>query len=105
MNCVFCTIVRKEIPSQFVDETDDFIVINDLHPAAPVHHLVIPKIHYSEFMDMPDELLATLLTYVKVHIKKEHIVSYRLVNNGKGAAAIDHFHLHILGKVDKNRQL
>src|SRR5689334_16859837 len=101
MNCLFCSIISKEIPSEFIYDTKDFIVIKDIHPQASVHLLIIPKVHYEEFLDMPKELLTELTDLAKQVIKEQHIASYRLVNNGKGAAYINHFHLHILGNVDK----
>ncbi len=105
MDCLFCSIIHKQIPSEFLYDTEDFIVIKDIHPQAPVHLLVIPKVHYAEFMDMPQELLNRLTAFAKTVISEREITSYRLVNNGKGAAFIDHFHLHILGKILKDRQL
>jgi len=105
MNCLFCSIIQKDIPSEFVYDTNDFIVIRDIHPQAPIHLLVIPKIHYGEFLNMPSEMLNALMAVTKQIIKEQGISSYRLVNNGKGAAFIDHFHLHILGKVEKDRHL
>ncbi|MCX8009221.1 MAG: HIT domain-containing protein [Patescibacteria group bacterium] len=105
MDCVFCKIIAKELPSEYIEETDSCIVIKDIYPQAPIHLLVIPKTHYPEFLDMPDDLLSHLFSVAKSVIKKHNIQSYRLVNNGKGAAIIDHFHVHILGKVEKERKL
>jgi histidine triad (HIT) family protein len=104
-DCIFCKIINKQIPGTLVYDTKDCIVINDIHPQAPVHLLVVPKTHYSEFLVMPEDVLSRLLELSKNVIREQNISSYRLVNNGKGAALIDHFHLHILGKIDKNRGL
>ena len=105
MDCLFCKIIKKEIPGELLYDTEDFIVVKDIHPQAPVHLLVIPKKHYVEFLEMPQELLAILTNLTKRIISEQKIMAYRLVNNGKGAAVIDHFHLHILGKIDKERNL
>lgn len=105
MSCIFCKIINKEIPSKPVYEDNDVIVVPDIHPQAPVHLLIIPKKHVAEFLDMPDELLAKIFKTSKKMIKEQKIADYRLVNNGQGAALIQHFHLHILGRVDKERTL
>lgn len=105
MQCVFCDIVEKKIPSQPIHETDACVVIPDIHPQAPTHLLVIPKTHYAEFLEMPNDLLLHVFETAKTVIAKQRISAYRLVNNGKGAAMIDHFHLHILGSVEKERGL
>jgi len=103
--CLFCDIVAGSVPSQKKYETEDLIVIPDIHPQAPIHYLIIPKQHYKEFIDMPTELLTKVVTMAKNVITQEQIQPYRLVNNGYGAAVIDHFHLHVLGSVDKFRSL
>src|SRR3972149_2658568 len=45
LDCIFCKIVRKEIPAEFVYEDDIFAVFKDIHPSAPVHLLIVPKEH------------------------------------------------------------
>lgn len=105
MSCIFCEIINGTIPSSKEYEDESVIVIKDIHPQAPVHLLVIPKRHIQEFTDMPEELLTHVLTTAKQTIKDHAITQYRLVNNGKGAAMVDHFHLHILGSIDKSRTL
>ncbi len=105
VQCIFCDIVGKKIPSEPIHETDACIVISDIHPQAPVHLLIIPKAHYAEFLEMPNDLLLHILETAKIVIANRKIAAYRLVNNGKGAAMIDHFHLHILGSIEKERGL
>jgi len=70
-----------------------------------VHLLVIPKKHIAEFIDADEATVAMMMAVTKKMIQEQHITNYRLVNNGQGAAVIDHIHLHILGKVDKLRAL
>ena len=53
VNCIFCKIVRREIPSFTVYEDDDFIAFLDIHPHAPGHVQVIPKTHYRWVWDVP----------------------------------------------------
>lgn len=104
-NCVFCQIIDGKIPSTPVYQDDSCIVIPDIHPASPVHLLVIPKLHVADFMDADVALVGKLMAVVKTIIKEQKIKNYRLVNNGGGAAYIDHLHIHILGQVDKARGL
>ncbi|MEK7129504.1 MAG: HIT domain-containing protein [Patescibacteria group bacterium] len=104
-DCIFCKVISGELPSNPVYQDDDMMVIPDIHPQASVHLLVIPKKHVSEFTEADDALLAKIVKTVKKIIKDEHISNYRIVSNGKGAALIDHLHMHILGKVDKYRKL
>jgi histidine triad (HIT) family protein len=103
--CIFCKIVARQLPSKPVYEDDIALVIPDIHPQAPVHFLVIPKQHVEEFTQASDEMFMHLVGIIKKVIMEERIVGYRLVNNGKGAAIIDHLHVHILGGIDKMRKL
>jgi len=104
-DCIFCQVISGNLPSKPVYQDDDIIVISDLHPQAPVHLLVIPKTHIGEFINADDQLLSKMNTVIKKIIRDQHIASYRLVTNGKGAAVIDHLHIHILGRIDKYRTL
>ncbi len=103
--CIFCNIIKGTIPSAPVYQDDDVIVIPDIHPASPVHLLVIPKRHVADFMDADEVLVGKLMRVVQAIIAEHKIKNYRLVNNGGGAAYIDHLHVHILGSVDKARNL
>lgn len=81
------------------------MVFKDLHPQAPIHLMVVPKTHYPEFIQVPDDLLHKIFVVAKKIIIEQNLTSYRLVNNGLGSALVPHFHLHILGKINKLRQL
>ena len=104
-DCIFCNIVNGKIPGKFVFQDRDFIVINDINPKAPVHMLVIPKKHVADFINSDNVLLNKLLALLKKLISRQHVKSYRLVTNGDGAAVIDHFHVHLMGRVAKDRDL
>lgn len=104
-SCIFCNIIAGTIPGQKIFENEDVIVIPDISPQAPVHYLVIPKQHIREFIDVSSSLITKIMDAAKHVIKEQKIESYRLVNNGKNVAVVDHFHLHILGNVDKFRKL
>lgn len=53
-NCIFCKIVRKEVPANIVYENNDFLVFVDIHPQTPGHCQVIPKKHYRWVWDLPN---------------------------------------------------
>lgn len=104
-DCIFCQIVAGTIPSKPVYQDEEFIVIPDIHPAAPVHLLVIPKKHVQDIMQADEVVLTKLMALVKKMIHERRIKDFRLVHNGEGAAAIAHLHVHVMGSVDKNRDL
>ena len=98
-DCIFCKIVNKEIPSNFVYEDDAVIAINDLNPQADTHVLVIPKTHVASLAELEDEeLMFKLLKGVKATAKKLGLTDYRtIMNTGKGAGqTVFHLHVHIL---------
>ena len=64
-NCIFCKIVKGDIPSTKVYEDDDMIIIKDLNPQAPVHLLLIPKEHYANIIEMTDSQSQTLARCLK----------------------------------------
>lgn len=103
-DCIFCKIVKGELPTNKVLETDDILVIRDINPKAPVHDLVVPKKHLESLNDAKEEdkeiLGEMVLTAVKA-AKKEGIYDkgYRLIiNTGKnGGQLVPHLHMHLLG--------
>jgi histidine triad (HIT) family protein len=101
-DCIFCKIASGEIPSKAVYENDDVIAFDDLSPQAPVHTLVIPKVHYRNLSDdVPASVLATVFSAVAqvARIKGVDESGYRvIVNNGPDAnQTVQHLHVHILG--------
>ena len=104
MDCIFCKIINKEIPSDILYEDDDIIAFRDISPAAPVHILVIPKKHISALTDLTKEdegLIGKIYTCINEIAKKENIFEsgYRvIVNCGKdGCQEVKHLHFHLLG--------
>ncbi|MBR1942496.1 histidine triad nucleotide-binding protein [bacterium] len=98
-DCIFCKIVNKEIPSNFVYEDDAVIAINDLNPQADTHVLVIPKTHVASLAELEDEeLMVKLLKGVKATAKTLGLTDYRtIMNTGAGAGqTVFHLHVHIL---------
>jgi histidine triad (HIT) family protein len=103
-DCVFCKIIKGEIPTEFVYQDEDFVAFRDIKPAAPVHILIIPKKHLSslnETEEGDEELLGKALLVAKEIAKKEGIAEtgYRIgINCGEQAGqVVFHLHIHLLG--------
>ncbi|MDD4290967.1 MAG: histidine triad nucleotide-binding protein [Clostridia bacterium] len=100
--CIFCKIIRGEIPSKTIYQDDDCIIIEDLHPIAKYHYLLIPKQHYPTIGQMNDEEAEMLMRSIRripelselLHLEN----GYRLViNQGEDAGqTVLHLHIHIL---------
>lgn len=100
--CLFCRIVRGEIPATVVASTDDAIAFRDIHPEAPVHVLVVPRQHLSSLNDTTDSSLVGRLMALGAEVaRKEGIADtgYRLVinTNEHGGQTVNHLHVHVLG--------
>jgi histidine triad (HIT) family protein len=101
-DCLFCRIVRGEIPANIVARTDDALAFRDISPKAPTHVLVIPKRHVAS-LDAADAALdlGGLLRFAATVAKDEGLTDagYRIVINtgGHGGQTVNHLHLHILG--------
>ena len=102
-NCLFCKIMKGEIPSAKVYENDYVYAFRDITPQAPVHILVIPKKHLSSLNDSDradDRELAECLRAVREIARQENLEGgYRVVSNcGPDACqSVPHLHFHILG--------
>ncbi|MEN3042878.1 MAG: histidine triad nucleotide-binding protein [Fervidobacterium sp.] len=102
VDCVFCKIVEGSIPSDKLYEDEDFIVIKDIRPVAPMHLLVIYKNHIATINELSEEdskRMWKLFEVIKVVTKSQGIESYRIVqNNGKDAGQeVYHIHFHVIG--------
>jgi histidine triad (HIT) family protein len=103
-NCLFCRIVRKEIPANLALETEHVLAFHDLHPQAPTHVLVIPKVHVAsldaltaDHRDAAGELLLAVARVAREAGVAE--TGYRTVaNTGDHAGqSVPHLHFHVLG--------
>ena len=104
MDCLFCKIVGKEIPSDIVYEDDDVLAFNDIDPKAPVHVLVIPKKHIASLNELTEAdgaLLLKIMLVIQKSAQDKHIAEsgYRVVNNcgEQGGQTVGHLHFHLLG--------
>ena len=98
MNCLFCKIVKKEIPAQVVFENEHCLAFRDIAPQAPTHVLIIPKIHIERHAVLPTETWTQMHQAVLEVTAREKLKDYRLViNNGEEAGqTVWHFHMHLL---------
>lgn len=108
MDCLFCKIIKKEIPSEIVYEDDSFISFKDINPKAPVHLLIVPKEHIPSVNHLKEEnkeLIGDLFLLAKKIAQEQGIkeTGYKLLFNvGRGGGQIvDHIHLHLMGGWDK----
>ncbi len=98
--CIFCKIINGDFNTEFVYQNDYVVVFKDINPKAPVHLLVVPRVHVSSLNELEDKnLMGELLQAVKDTTKKIGLKSYKtLINTGKDAGQeVFHLHLHILG--------
>jgi len=109
-NCIFCKIAAGEIPSNTIYEDDSFRVILDLGPATKGHALVLPKNHYADLFEIPEDVLADAAKVAKkvAGTMKEKLScdGLNLVqNNGEAAGqTVMHFHLHIIPRYKDDGQ-
>jgi histidine triad (HIT) family protein len=99
--CLFCKIIKKEIPSNIILENDDFLAFHDINPKAPVHILAIPKVHVDSFIDVTPKTMSSMTTFIQDVAKKVKIEKngYRVITNigENGGQEVQHLHFHILG--------
>ncbi len=101
-NCIFCKIAAGEIPSRTLYEDEQFRVIMDLGPASRGHALILPKEHYANLFELPEELAADAMKLAKkmatVMTEKLECDGFNLVqNNGEVAGqTVFHFHMHLI---------
>ncbi len=101
-NCIFCKIIEKEIPAKILFEDNAIIVFEDIKHAAPIHYLVVPKIHIESINHLTEAHRAIptdLIMGAKLAAQKLELTGYKLVFNvGRvGGQIVDHIHLHLLG--------
>ena len=102
MNCIFCKIVAGELPASKVYEDNDVLAFLDIRPVNPGHTLIIPKKHFENIHDTPDELVGKLTIVAK---KIAGVIQKNLgaegvnigMNNGKAAGQlVFHAHIHVM---------
>lgn len=103
-DCIFCKIVKGEIPCRKVYEDDQVLAFDDIHPMAPVHVIIIPKNHIPTLMDVEVDgmdILNSLFTAAQIiaEVKDVDRTGFRTVINcnEEGGQIIFHLHMHLLG--------
>lgn len=104
MDCIFCKIIKQEIPAKFVYNDEHVVAFDDLYPQAPVHKLIVPRKHIATLNDLTAEdtqLMGHALQTAQKLAKELDIADsgYRVVNNcnAGGGQVIFHIHFHLLG--------
>lgn len=103
-NCIFCKIIARQLPSSIVYENDKVMAFNDINPVAPVHVIIVPKLHIANVNELTAENAAVL---GDIHLAAKEIAAklgiadkgYRLVNNcgADAGQTVFHLHYHLLG--------
>jgi histidine triad (HIT) family protein len=101
-HCIFCRIVRGEIPSRIVYENESVVAFRDTDPRAPTHVLVVPRVHVGSVGELEDPAVAGHLVLAARRVAEATGIAesgYRLVlNTGADAGqSVHHIHLHVLG--------
>ena len=109
-NCIFCKIANGEIPSRTLEENDKFRVVLDVGPATKGHALILPKDHYANLYELPEETAADVMKLAKkmaIRMKEKlHCDGFNLVQNNEPAAGqtVFHFHLHLIPRYENDNQ-
>lgn len=109
--CIFCKIAAGEIPAKTLYEDEEFRVILDLGPATRGHALILPKNHYRNLFELPDEQAEKVMVLAKkmaVRIREKlHCDGFNLVQNNEEAAGqtVFHFHMHLIPRYKGDGQV
>lgn len=101
-DCVFCKIVSGELPSHKVYENSDVLVFLDINPVNKGHSLVIPKKHYDNIYETPEDTLANMITVAKIVSRglkaglKAEGVNVTMNNDSMAGQIIFHSHIHVI---------
>ena len=110
-NCIFCKIANGEIPSRTLEENDMFKVVLDVGPATKGHALILPKDHYRNLFDLPEETAAEAIKMAKkmaVKMKgKLNCDGVNIVQNNEETAGqtVFHFHMHVIPRYKDDGQV
>lgn len=110
VDCLFCKIINKKIPSEIVYEDDEIMVFKDIRPSAPIHYLTVPKEHIESIISLGNNhqaIISKLIFIAKKVAQESGLKGYKLVFNvgREGGQIIDHLHLHVLGGWKKNEDV
>jgi len=96
LNCIFCKIIAGQIPSKIIYQTTHSLVLQDIAPKAPIHYLIIPKIHVQDLVSCTDSQVMLDLMSLPAILSKQigENTAFKLLTNNGYAAGQRVFHLH-----------
>lgn len=101
MTCIFCRIVAGDAPSRRVFEDEHVVAFHDIHPSAPVHVLVVPRLHVPSLWELDDPALAGHLLHACAEVARLSKLErgFRVIANNRsdGGQEVEHLHLHVVG--------
>lgn len=99
--CIFCQIVKGAIPTEFIYQDDQIVVLKDIKPVKPIHLLIIPKKHIKEIVDIETVLLEKIVSEIRNLVTEKKLIEegYKIVVNGGAAMGVPHLHFHLLAPV------
>lgn len=109
-NCIFCMIANGEIPSQTLYEDEEFKVILDVSPATKGHALILPKSHYPNLFELPEDTAAKTMRIAKKMAvrmtEKLHCDGMNIMQNNNEVAGqtVFHFHMHLIPRYENDGQ-
>ncbi len=110
-NCIFCKIIGGEIPSHTLYEDEQFKVILDVSPATKGHALILPKSHYADLYELPEDTAADTMRLAKKMMKRMterlNCDGFNIVqNNGEPAGqTVFHFHMHLIPRYQNDGEI
>ena len=110
-NCIFCKIINGEIPSHVLYEDEQFKVILDVNPATKGHALILPKEHYANLSELPEETAADAMKLAQRMMRKMteklDCDGFNIVqNNGEAAGqTVFHFHMHLIPRYKNDGEI
>lgn len=110
-NCIFCKIIEGEIPSHVLYEDEQFKVILDVNPATRGHALILPKNHYANLNELPEENAADVMKLAKKMMEtmteRLNCDGFNIVqNNGEAAGqTVFHFHMHLIPRYKNDGEI
>lgn len=110
-NCIFCKIIKGDIPSYTIYEDDEFKVILDVGPVAKGHALILPKDHYENFYELPEDVAIKVIKLAKkLMVKITDALGcdgFNILQNNKEAAdqTVPHYHMHLIPRYEGGQRL
>jgi histidine triad (HIT) family protein len=101
-DCLFCRIIRGEIPAKFVAKTPECVAFRDINPQAPTHIVIVPRAHIPTLLDVTDPLIVGQMSKLATDLAKSEGIAdsgFRVVinTNADAGQTVFHLHMHLLG--------